>query len=250
MKQEIVSKSQPNGKKKGIVEEEEDPLETYMASVAEKQRRAGVDPSQASASSSNNNNAASTNDDDVDSDEEVYAAAAAAEAADEMSHPRDKRQGPMEQLAPLDHKGITYTDFRKAFYDEDPEIFAMSPAEVAALRKELDVRVEGNDAPRPVQEWSQLNFDESLNKELKKHGFEKPTPIQCQALPAALSGRDVIGIAQTGSGKTAAYVLPMLVGWGKGRGMRGEVGVCFLLQTREFLHLFSPSPSTPFFSLL
>jgi len=41
--------------------------------------------------------------------------------------------------------------------------------------------------------------------------YERPTAIQAQALPAALSGRDVLGVAKTGSGKTAAFVLPMLV---------------------------------------
>jgi len=45
---------------------------------------------------------------------------------------------------------------------------------------------------------------------VRKSGYEAPTPIQCAALPVALSGRDMIGIAATGSGKTAAYVLPML----------------------------------------
>lgn len=44
---------------------------------------------------------------------------------------------------------------------------------------------------------------------LKKLGFEKPTPIQCQAIPAVMSGRDLIGIAKTGSGKTAAFIIPM-----------------------------------------
>ena len=39
--------------------------------------------------------------------------------------------------------------------------------------------------------------------------YEKPTPIQCQAIPAVMSGRDVIGIAKTGSGKTLAFLLPM-----------------------------------------
>ncbi|MCI22962.1 DEAD-box ATP-dependent RNA helicase 42, partial [Trifolium medium] len=45
---------------------------------------------------------------------------------------------------------------------------------------------------------------------IKKANFEKPMPIQAQALPVIMSGRDCIGIAKTGSGKTLAFVLPML----------------------------------------
>ena len=45
---------------------------------------------------------------------------------------------------------------------------------------------------------------------LKHYKYEKPTPIQCQAIPAIMSGRDVIGIAKTGSGKTLAFLLPMI----------------------------------------
>ena len=43
-----------------------------------------------------------------------------------------------------------------------------------------------------------------------RNGYEKPTPIQMQAMPAIMSGRDLIGIAKTGSGKTVAFLLPML----------------------------------------
>lgn len=45
---------------------------------------------------------------------------------------------------------------------------------------------------------------------LKKNSYEKPTPIQAQAIPIILSGRDMIGVAKTGSGKTLAFVLPMI----------------------------------------
>lgn len=43
-----------------------------------------------------------------------------------------------------------------------------------------------------------------------RHGYEKPTPIQAQAIPCIMSGKDLIGIAKTGSGKTLAFLLPML----------------------------------------
>jgi ATP-dependent RNA helicase DDX42 len=45
----------------------------------------------------------------------------------------------------------------------------------------------------------------------RKSEFSQPTPIQAMAIPTALSGRDIIGIAQTGSGKTAAFLWPLLV---------------------------------------
>jgi len=44
---------------------------------------------------------------------------------------------------------------------------------------------------------------------IQRSGFERPTPIQAQAVPAIMSGRDLIGIAKTGSGKTLAFLLPM-----------------------------------------
>ncbi|HKJ28184.1 MAG TPA: DEAD/DEAH box helicase [Anaerolineales bacterium] len=58
--------------------------------------------------------------------------------------------------------------------------------------------------------FNQFNLDSRLNAGIQKSGFNKPTPIQETAIPAALAGRDLIGTAQTGTGKTAAFVLPIL----------------------------------------
>jgi len=55
-----------------------------------------------------------------------------------------------------------------------------------------------------------LGLSEALLHDLNKVGFHEPTPIQAQAIPPGLAGRDVLGCAQTGTGKTAAFVIPMI----------------------------------------
>jgi len=58
--------------------------------------------------------------------------------------------------------------------------------------------------------FNQFNLDSRLLAGIKRAGYDTPTPIQTQAIPAALNGQDLIGTAQTGTGKTAAFVLPIL----------------------------------------
>src|SRR5690606_28879308 len=61
--------------------------------------------------------------------------------------------------------------------------------------------------------FEQFNLPKSLQKALDEHNFVHPTPIQEKSFPVILSGRDVMGIAQTGTGKTFAYLLPILKLW-------------------------------------
>lgn len=75
----------------------------------------------------------------------------------------------------------------------------------------LFLQVTGFDAPKPVTSFGHFGFDEALMKAIRKSEYTQPTPIQSQSVPIALSGRDAIGIAKTGSGKTAAFIWPMLV---------------------------------------
>ena len=58
--------------------------------------------------------------------------------------------------------------------------------------------------------FKELNLDARLLKAVEASGFSEPTEIQCQAIPVVLSGRDLMASAQTGTGKTAAFVLPAL----------------------------------------
>nr|CAD2170574.1 unnamed protein product [Meloidogyne enterolobii] len=79
------------------------------------------------------------------------------------------------------------------------------------LRITLDIRVYGQNIPKPVVSFGHFQFDKPIMNLIVKNEFEKPTPIQSQAVPAALSGRDVLGLAKTGSGKTLAYIWPTIV---------------------------------------
>ena len=62
----------------------------------------------------------------------------------------------------------------------------------------------------PLTKFSQLGLAEPIQKALAAKGYDVPTPIQAQAIPPLMDGRDLCGIAQTGTGKTAAFALPSL----------------------------------------
>jgi len=115
-----------------------------------------------------------------------------------------------KDIPTVDYTKIELDPIRKNFWVEPAELADMTDAELADLRLELDgIKVTGKDVPKPVQKWSQLAMSRKTLDIVDSLGFEKPTPIQMQAFPAIMSGRDVIGVAKTGSGKTVAFLLPM-----------------------------------------
>ncbi len=81
--------------------------------------------------------------------------------------------------------------------------------------------------------FTDLELDPRVLKAVEDTGYETPTPIQAQAIPFALAGRDVLGIAQTGTGKTASFVLPMITMLGKGRARARMPRSLVLAPTRE-----------------
>uniref|UniRef100_A0AAY4BCP4 RNA helicase n=1 Tax=Denticeps clupeoides TaxID=299321 RepID=A0AAY4BCP4_9TELE len=114
-------------------------------------------------------------------------------------------------LPPIDHSEIDYAPFEKNFYIEHEELNSLTGVQVVELRQKLNLRVSGAAPPKPATSFAHFNFDEPLMHQIRKSEYTQPTPIQCQGVPIALSGRDMIGIAKTGSGKTAAFIWPMLV---------------------------------------
>lgn len=82
--------------------------------------------------------------------------------------------------------------------------------------------------------FASLRLSSHLLTSLEKQGFKKPYPIQEQAIPAILDGKDVLGLAQTGSGKTASYVLPVLMNLEKQTATKNRhINVLVMVPTRE-----------------
>ena len=81
--------------------------------------------------------------------------------------------------------------------------------------------------------FDQLGLDPKVERAVADAGYETPTPIQLKAIPAALAGRDVLGIAQTGTGKTAGFVLPMASILSKGRARARMPRSLVMCPTRE-----------------
>ena len=81
--------------------------------------------------------------------------------------------------------------------------------------------------------FSDLNLNPKVLKAVTEAGYETPTPIQAGAIPPALEGRDVLGIAQTGTGKTASFTLPMITILARGRARARMPRSLVLCPTRE-----------------
>ena len=102
-------------------------------------------------------------------------------------------------------------EVRRDFYLEHPEVSALTAEQAEALRRELHIRVHGEDCPNPVSSFLQASFPQYVLDALAQATFVQPTAIQRQSWPIAMQGLDLIGLAETGSGKTLAYLLPALV---------------------------------------
>ncbi|XP_059203263.1 probable ATP-dependent RNA helicase DDX17 [Centropristis striata] len=125
--------------------------------------------------------------------------------------------------------------FEKNFYSEHPEVQRLSQYDVEEYCRKKEITVRGTGCPKPVTNFHQAQFPQYVMDVLMQQNFKEPTAIQAQGFPLALSGRDMVGIAQTGSGKTLSYLLPAIVHINHQPYLeRGDGPICLVLApTRE-----------------
>jgi ATP-dependent RNA helicase DDX5/DBP2 len=118
---------------------------------------------------------------------------------------------------PPEKKKKDTPEVARNFYLPHPEVAALTPEQADAVRGRHGIRIlrgEGNAqerCPNPVSSFLQASFPQYMLDALAGAGFTTPTAVQRQGWPVAMMGLDLIGLAETGSGKTLTYLLPALV---------------------------------------
>lgn len=95
-------------------------------------------------------------------------------------------------------------------WEPEEVIRGMSNEQIESLRLEIEVHVKGEGAPPPILDFSNCRLDPKLSANLEIAGYDIPTPVQMQTIPAALKRRDILVSADTGSGKTASFLIPIV----------------------------------------
>lgn len=108
-------------------------------------------------------------------------------------------------------KGIQYTEPIKTSWRVPRIVLSKGKDYIDKLHHKLGILIEGDDVPPPIKTFKLMRFHRGILRGLEKKGITKPTPIQIQGIPTVLSGRDMIGIAFTGSGKTLVFILPLIM---------------------------------------
>ena len=93
---------------------------------------------------------------------------------------------------------------------KDKQLKDMQERDWRIFREDFDIRIQGGRATHPLRYWKEASFPDEIMRAVDSLGYKDPSPIQRQAIPIGLARRDIIGIAETGSGKTAAFTIPLL----------------------------------------
>jgi len=93
----------------------------------------------------------------------------------------------------------------------EKELENMTERDWRIFREDYNISIKGGSLAPPLRTWREGAIPEAILDIIDKVGYKEPSPIQRQAIPIGLTNRDIIGVAETGSGKTAAFLIPLLV---------------------------------------
>ncbi|KIY62954.1 P-loop containing nucleoside triphosphate hydrolase protein [Cylindrobasidium torrendii FP15055 ss-10] len=117
-------------------------------------------------------------------------------------------------IAGIDDGGRDAMERRSTVVDErhwsEKPLNEMKERDWRIFREDFSISARGGSIPCPLRSWTESDIPRQLLDCVEAIGYKEPSPIQRQAIPIGLMRRDTIGIAETGSGKTAAFVIPML----------------------------------------
>lgn len=107
--------------------------------------------------------------------------------------------------------GVQYTERLKTSWTAPRYLLEKTEAEHDETRRKWHILVEGEDCPPPIKSFREMKLPPPFIQAMTNKGIARPTPIQVQGIPVLLSGRDLVGIAFTGSGKTLTFSIPMIM---------------------------------------
>ncbi|KAF9931020.1 DEAD (Asp-Glu-Ala-Asp) box polypeptide 23 [Modicella reniformis] len=116
------------------------------------------------------------------------------------------RKDELGDLALQRERKINYADRHWS----DKPLDQMKDRDWRIFKEDFNIACKGGSIPNPIRRWNESIIDARVLEVVDKVGYKDPTPIQRQAIPIGLQNRDIIGIAETGSGKTASFLIPML----------------------------------------
>ncbi|KAL4222559.1 DEAD (Asp-Glu-Ala-Asp) box polypeptide 23 [Mactra antiquata] len=126
----------------------------------------------------------------------------------------EKRRTDDEKTQEKKRQKILKEKENKRKYDDrhwtDKSLEEMMERDWRIFKEDYNISCKGGRIPNPIRKWKEACLPKDLLDIIDGIGYKEPSPIQRQAIPIGLQNRDVIGIAETGSGKTAAFLIPLL----------------------------------------
>ncbi|KAF9384795.1 mRNA splicing protein prp28 [Podila verticillata] len=126
--------------------------------------------------------------------------------ANRRTEAESARADELGDMAARKERKVNYAD---RHWTEKP-LDQMKERDWRIFKEDFNIACKGGSIPNPIRRWSESGIDNKILQVIDLVGYKEPTPIQRQAIPIGLQNRDIIGIAETGSGKTASFLIPML----------------------------------------